>query len=108
MKHRAVERFPPVIVLGRHFVKPLQRCRAHALLFGSFYRRKRPQFAQVATAHKIARTFYSLLKRHMQYVDMGADSYDQQQREREVAVLRKKAARLGLTLTTPESAQAVA
>lgn len=38
--------------------------------FGAFYRRKRaqggPQYAQVATAHKIARTVYSLLKRHMQ------------------------------------------
>jgi transposase len=79
--------------------------RSHSA-FGAFYRRKRaqggPQLAQVATAHKIARTVYALLKRHVQYLDIGADRYDQQQRERDIANLLKKAARLGLTLTRPE------
>ena len=77
--------------------------------FGAFYRRKRaqggPQFAQVATAHKIARTVYALLKHHTPYIGMRANSYELTQREREVAALRKKAARLGLTLTSPEPTQ---
>jgi len=45
--------------------------------FGAYYRRKRaqvgPKFAQVATAHKIARTVYYLLKYHVQYQDIGVD-----------------------------------
>ena len=46
--------------------------------FGAFYRRKRaqggPRFAQVATAHKIARTVYHLLKYHVPYVELGAEA----------------------------------
>jgi transposase len=79
--------------------------RSHSA-FGAFYRRKRaqggPQLAQVATAHKIARTVYAMLKRHVQYLDIGAERYDQQQHDRDVANLLKKAARLGLTLTESE------
>ncbi len=71
--------------------------------FGAYYRRKRaqggPQYAQVATAHKIARTVYHLLKHHVQYLEVGAAVYEQKRREREVALLRKKAAKLGFTLT---------
>jgi len=72
--------------------------------FGAYYRHKRaqggPMFAQVATAHKIARTVYHLLKHHVQYADIGAERFGQQQRERDVAILRKKAARMGFTLNT--------
>jgi transposase len=75
--------------------------------FGAYYRRKRahggPQFAQVATAHKLARTVYYLLKHPVQYVDIGAEEYDRKQRERDVAALRKKASKLGFTLVAPES-----
>ncbi len=71
-------------------------------VFGAYYRRKRaqggPQFAQVATAHKMARTVYFLLKRRVPFVDIGAQAYEQRQRDREIASLRKKAARLGFTL----------
>jgi hypothetical protein len=80
--------------------------------FGAYYRRKRaqrgPQFAQVATAHKIARTVYHLLKHRVQYVEIGAEAYEQKQREREVNTLRKKAAKLGFALVTPEPTPAVA
>ncbi len=79
--------------------------------FGAFYRRKRsqlgPQQALVATAHKLARTVYYLLKHRVQYVDLGASGYEQKQRDREVAALRKKAAKLGFTLISPASSQAV-
>jgi hypothetical protein len=76
--------------------------------FGAYYRRKRaqngPKFAQVATAHKIARTVYYLLKPHVQYIDIGAAAFEQKQRERELAVLPKKAARLGFTFSSSQSA----
>lgn len=55
--------------------------------FGAYYRRKRaqagPMFAQVATAHKIARAVYHMLKYHFQYENIGATSFEQRQRERE-------------------------
>ena len=74
--------------------------------FGAYYRRKRAQggpiFAQVATAHKIARTVYYLLKHHVQYADTGAEAYEAKEREREVAYLKKKSGKLGFTLTRPE------
>jgi transposase len=79
---------------------------------GAYYRRKRaqggPRFAQVATAHKIARTVYHLLRHRVQYTDIGAESYEQQQRERELAHLRKKAAKLGFTLNPAQPVQEVA
>ena len=72
--------------------------------FGAFYRRKKAQLgpmqALVATAHKIARTVYHLLKAKTPYHDLGAEKYEQQFREREVTQLRKTAAKLGFTLTT--------
>ena len=73
--------------------------------FGAFYRRKcaqlGPRQAMVATAHKIARTVYYLLKYHVPFEDIGDDGYELKQRERELAYLRKKAAQLGLTLNEP-------
>jgi len=75
--------------------------------FGAYYRRKRaqggPMFAQVATAHKIARTVYHLLKHHVQYADIGAGGFERQQRERDIAALRKKAAKLGFTIVGSDS-----
>ena len=71
--------------------------------FGAFYRRKRAQLgpmqAQVATAHKIARAVYHLLKYKTAYHDVGAKTYEQQAQDRELAHLRKKAAKLGYALT---------
>jgi transposase len=76
---------------------------------GAYYRRKRtqggPLFAQVATAHKLARIVYHLLKNHVQYEDIGAEGFEQKQRDRDVAALRKKAAKMGFVLTTPETIQ---
>jgi transposase len=77
---------------------------------GAFYRRKRaqggPLFAQALTAHKIARIVYHMLKYRAQYEDIGAEAFGRIQRERDVAILRKKAAKLGFTLSQPESVQA--
>jgi len=79
---------------------------AHASsALGAYYRRKRaqggPLFAQVATAHKMARIVYFLFKYHVQYQDIGAAAFEHKQHEREVAALRKKAAKLGFTLSAP-------
>lgn len=74
--------------------------------FGAFYRRKRAQLgpmqALVATAHKIARTVYVMLKKRVQYHDIGADAYEKKQRDRELAYLKKKAANLGYILFAPQ------
>jgi transposase len=76
---------------------------------GAFYRRKRaqggPLFAQVATANKIARTVYHMLKFHVQYDDLGAAEFERNHRERDISALRKKAAKLGFTLVAPELVQ---
>jgi transposase len=73
--------------------------RSHSAL-GAFYRRIRARHgtpkAVVATAHKLARIVYYMLKNRVDYVDPGADYYDQQQRERVIKRLQRQAAKLGL------------
>jgi transposase len=70
---------------------------------GAYFRRMRakhgPQKAIIATAHKLARIFYFMLKHRTPFHDIGADEYNQRQRQREIARLQKKAAKLGFTLT---------
>ena len=70
--------------------------------FGAYYRRMRarlgPQKAMTATAHKIARTYYHVLKHRVPFRDLSAEEYEQRARQREMANLQKKAARLGMTL----------
>lgn len=70
---------------------------------GAFYRRMRAKFgperAIVATAHKLARIIYHLLKYREPYQDIGAAEYERRVRERELTQLKRKAAKLGYTLT---------
>jgi transposase len=74
---------------------------------GSYYRRKRahlgPQKAVIATAHKLARIVYHMLKDHTPYHDIGSEAYDKQQRERELANLKRKATQLGYTLAPQQA-----
>jgi transposase len=69
---------------------------------GAYYRRMRarqgPKAAIVATAHKIARIVYHLLTHRTPFRDLSAEDYEQRARERDLANLRKRAAKLGLTL----------
>ena len=69
---------------------------------GAFYRRIRAKHgapkAITATAHKLARTVYFMLKRKEPYCDPGADYYEEQYRARVVRSLERKAAKLGLRL----------
>ena len=69
---------------------------------GAFYRRMRarlgPKAAIVATAHKIARIVYHLRTPRTPFRDLSAEDSEQRARERDLANLRKRATRLGLTL----------
>ncbi len=70
---------------------------------GAFYRRIRaragPQRAVTATAHKLARIIYHMLKHHQPYMPLSADVYEHQQRDRAVRQIERRAAALGFTLT---------
>ncbi len=72
--------------------------------FGAYYRAMRarlgPQQAIVATAHKIARTVYQLLKTHEPYREESAAEYDRKRRERELNHLARRARKIGLYLGT--------
>ena len=69
---------------------------------GAYYRRMRarlgPQQATVATAYKIARIVYAMLKERKPFEAASAAAYDQQYREREIKYLERKAAKLGFEL----------
>jgi transposase len=69
---------------------------------GAYYRRMRarlgPKAAIVATAHKIARIVYHLLTHRTPFRDLSATEYERRTRDRDIAALRKKATKLGLTL----------
>ncbi len=70
--------------------------------FGAYFWRMRaklgPQQATVATAHKIARVVYHLLKNHEAFEETTVAEYTQQCRNRELRYLERKAAKLGYTL----------
>ncbi len=70
--------------------------------FDAYYRRKKSQIgpaqAAVATAHKIARTVYHMLKFKVEYQAMSADEYDQQFEACELKRLQRKATYFGLSL----------
>jgi predicted transcriptional regulator len=69
---------------------------------GAFYRRlcgrmDKPR-ANTATAHKLARMVYFMLTRGEAFVDEGQQRYEQQQRERSIAALKRRATALGFKL----------
>ena len=69
---------------------------------GAFYRRlcarmDKPR-ANTATAHKLARLVYFMLTRGEAYVDRGQQHYEEQQRQRSVAALSRRAAALGFQI----------
>jgi len=69
---------------------------------GAYYRRMRARHgapsAITATAHKLARIIYFMLKDRKPYHDFGADYYEQQYRTRVLRNLNRQAARLGFRL----------
>jgi transposase len=78
--------------------------------FGAYYRSMRarlgPQQATVATAHKIARVVYHMLKTKEPFEEQKAVDYDRKRQERELKQLQKRARKLGyaLALVLPEAA----
>ena len=70
---------------------------------GAFLRRLKSKVgapkAITATAYKIARLIYSMMKHGQDYVDAGQDYYDQQYKERIVRNMQKRAHMLGFELT---------
>ena len=76
-----------------------------------YYRRMRgrlgaPQ-AITATAHKLARLIYSLLRYGTEYVDAGQHAYEQQYRDRVLSNLQRKAHAFGYKLMRVEEAAAM-
>ena len=69
---------------------------------GAFLRRKKAHLgapkAITATAHKLARIIYSMLRYGQQYVDAGAEYYEHQYRQRALHTARRRAAQLGYHL----------
>lgn len=69
---------------------------------GAYYQRmmarKGPGAAVTATAHKLARLYYSMVKQGREYEEGGARAYEEKQRERMVANLRKRAKGMGYEL----------
>ena len=69
---------------------------------GAFYRRIRAKYgapmANIATAHKLARIIYKMLKDKVEYVDLGEDYYNEKYKARLVRNLKDKAKSLGYQL----------
>jgi transposase len=69
---------------------------------GAYFRRMRARLgtpaAITATAHKLARIFYFMLKDRKPYHNFGADFYEQQFRARMLRNLNRQAARMGFRL----------
>ena len=69
---------------------------------GAFYRRIRARHggpkAVTATAHKLARIVYFMLKNRQPYHDPGADYYEEQYRLRAIRNLQRRASKLGMRL----------
>jgi transposase len=70
---------------------------------GAFYRRlcsrmDKPS-ANTAVAHKLARMAYFMLTRGEAFVDQGQQHYEEQQRQRSVAALKRRAAALGFEIS---------
>jgi transposase len=76
--------------------------------FGAFFRRLAAHIgveqAIVATAHKIARTVYAMLKNRLPFQEVGAHEYARRYRQRVIATLTKRAQALGFSLVPQEQA----
>lgn len=70
---------------------------------GAQYRRLRTKLgapkAITAMAHRLARLVYRMLRYGQQYVDKGAEYYEQRYRQQQIEFLRKRAVKLGFRVT---------
>ena len=69
---------------------------------GAFLRRKKAHLgapkAITATAHKLARLIYTMLRNGQEYVDAGAKYYERQYQQRALRAAKRRAAQLGYQL----------
>ncbi len=76
---------------------------------GAFYRRMQARHgapkAITATAHKLAKIIYRMLKHGEEYVAQGQEAYEQHYRERQKRSLVKQAQRLGLEVLDPATGE---
>ena len=73
---------------------------------GAYYRRQKSRLgapkAMTATAYKIARLVYTMMKKGEDYVDAGQDYYEKQYKKRIISNIRKKLQQFGYELTPIE------
>jgi len=73
---------------------------------GAYYRRQKSRLgapkAMTATAYKIARLVYTMMKKGEDYVDAGQDYYEKQYKKRIISNIRKKLQQFGYELTPME------
>ena len=62
------------------------------------------QRGNTAVAHKLARMVYFMMTRGEEFVDQGQQRYEEQQRERSIAALKRRAAALGFRINPMEAA----
>ena len=78
---------------------------SHSAL-GAYERRMRARLgapkAMTATAHKLARLVYSMLRYGTAYVDAGQQAYEHQYRDRVLTTLQRKATAFGYQLVHVE------
>lgn len=78
---------------------------------GAFLRRKKTQLgpakAITATAHKIARIIYNMLKHGTEYKDVGQDYYEHRYKKRMIETLKRRARQFGYELTIVKEQQQV-
>ena len=76
---------------------------------GAYYRRMRQRLgapkAVTATAHKLARLFYSMLKFGQDYVDKGQTYYEQAYQQRVLTNLKQRANSMGYILVQPKTGE---
>ena len=76
---------------------------------GAFLRRKKAHLgapkAITATAHKLARLIYSMLRYGQDYVDAGAEYYESQYQHRALRAAKRRASQLGYQLVPMSDAQ---
>jgi len=74
-----------------------------ASALGAFYRRMKARLgapgAITATAHRLARVIYALLRYGQPYVDQGQEAYEKQYQQRTLENLERRARKLGFRLS---------
>ena len=86
-----------------------QTLRRSPSALGAFYRRMHARLgapkAITATAHKLAKLIYRLLKHGQDYVRQGQEDYERRFREQQLKRLRKQAKRLGCELIQSDTGE---